>query len=77
MNPLCGQTIIKVEEHFKNWFCKRGYPDQGWSKRSFVSFLTQVRNNQYRGDFLSLIGRNTNDGKLMSTISKHFDSSDE
>ena len=38
----------------------------------FKQVYTEISQNEFRGDFLALIGRSSNDGKLLSEISSAF-----
>jgi len=65
-----GALILETILNYNNTPHSQVFPKE--LKNFLMKAYTEISQNMFRGDFLALIGRSADDGKLLSTISKVF-----
>ena len=65
-----GAFILETILNYNNTNHSQIFPDG--LKNDLTQAYTEISQNVFRGDFLALIGRTVDDGKLLSAISKTF-----
>ena len=65
-----GAFILETILNYNNTKQSQIFPDS--LKLYLAQAYSEISQNMFRGDFLALIGRTTDDGKLLSAVSNTF-----